>query len=383
MNQKLLFISALGVLLLNQRCSSPESQPTQLQQLSVVKVLQQDVPLEKDFVGQVYGQSDITIRARVDGFLQGIHFQEGTIVQKNQLLYTIDEVPYRVEVARMESQLSEARVRAVNAGNELERLRPLVATSAISVSDYDAAVASKGSADEMVKAARSAVELSKINLGYCRITSPITGLIGKSEAKVGEYVGRFPNPVILNTVSSTDSIVVDFFLNERDYFQLSQSYRNMTPEERRNSKSTSPFYLILSDGSIFPHAGRFNFIDRGINPGTASILLQAIFPNPDRVIRPGQFARVRVTMSTASNALLIPQRCTIEVQGEFFVFVVDENGVINKQSVGVQSPFRDYYVIQSGIKAGDKILMDGLLRAQSGMQIDPQVVEFQSKANPQ
>ena len=382
MNQKLLFISVLWALaLLNQHCTSPEPQSTKPPQLSVVQVLQQDVPLEKDFVGQVYGLRDITIRARVDGFLQGIHFQEGALVREGQLLYTIDEVPYRIEVSRMESQLSETRIRAVNADNELERLRPLVATSAISLSDYDAAVANKGSADEMVNAARSALELAKVNLSYCRITSPISGLIGKSEAKVGEYVGRFPNPVILNTVSSTDSIVVEFFLNERDYFQLSAAYRSLTPEERESSRSTRPFFLILSDGSLFPHAGRFNFIDRGINPGTASILVQAIFPNPDRMIRPGQFARVRVTMSTAGNALLIPQRCTIEVQGEFFVFVVDDDGYINKQSVVVQSPFRDYYVIQSGLKAGDKILMDGLLRAQSGMQIDPQLVEFESKAN--
>jgi len=211
MKEKLLLACTIAILSsIIPSCNSAQPPAPSPQKLKVINVIQQNVPLERDFVGQVFGESDISIRARVDGFITGLHFKEGSRVAEGQLLYTIDELPYRTEVARLQSMVSEARIKAVNANNELERLKPLVASSAISKSDFDAAVATKGSADESVKAAQSAVEMAQINLGYCRIKSPITGIIGKSEAKVGEYVGRFPNPVILNTVSATDSIVVEF-----------------------------------------------------------------------------------------------------------------------------------------------------------------------------
>lgn len=378
MQTKLFSSLALAFIYLIVGCTSKPTPVAQIQKLGVVQVMQQTIPVERDFVGQVFGQSDITIRARVDGFVEGLHFQEGSMVTKGQLLYTIDELPYQTEVARLQSMVSEAKIKAVNANNELERLQPLVASSAISKSDYDAAVATKGSADENVKAAQSALEMARINLGYCRITSPISGLIGKSQAKVGEYVGRFPNPVILNTVSATDSIVVEFFINERDFMQLAKAYRQTSAEEREKNKDAKPFQLILSDGSIFTYPGKLNFVDRGVNPGTASILVQATFPNPDRVIRPGQFARVRATMDMLDNALLVPQRCVIEVQGNFFVFTVDEKGVLNKQSIDVRSRHRDFYIVNSGVKSGDQILLDGLLRAQSGMPIEAQLVQFES-----
>ena len=170
-------------------------------QIPVMQVIQKDVPIYREFVGQVYGLLDIPIRARVEGYLEKIHFKEGRRVKKGQLLYTIDSQPFLAEVAAQESKLAEAKTYLVNAENELARYKPLAEINAVSQSDLDAAQASRDAAEASVEAAEANLKIAQINLGYCSIKSPNDGLIGKTEAKEGEFVGREPNPVILNTVS--------------------------------------------------------------------------------------------------------------------------------------------------------------------------------------
>jgi membrane fusion protein, multidrug efflux system len=211
-------------------------------------------------------------------------------------------------------------------------------------------------------------------LGYANIYSPITGIIGKTKAKVGEYVGRSPNPVILNTVSQIDSVIVEFFLSERDYLTLAREVIELSSTDVK--KADLPLELYLADGELFPFQGKFRFIDRNVDPTTGSILIQSIFPNPEGLIRPGQFAKVRSMVNVVENGLVIPQRCAFEVQGFFNVFVVDsENKVIQKQ-VEIFDSFEDKFIIKSGLEKGERVLIDGLMTVKGGQEVNIEVIQF-------
>jgi membrane fusion protein (multidrug efflux system) len=336
--------------------------------LKAIEVKQQEVPITKDFVGQVYGRADIPIRARVDGFLEKIHFSEGFEVKKGQLLYTVDDSPLRESQSREGSRLSEAKINLVNAENDLARIVPLAEINAISKRDLDAAMARRDAAQEAVKAAEANLNLANINQGYSRIYAPITGIIGKSNAKVGEYVGRAPNPVILNTVSQIDSILVEFFLTEKDY--LSFSRQVMADENRRVGRMDYNLELYLADDELFPYKGRVTFVDRSVDAGTGAILVQGIFPNPEKLLRPGQFAKVRSVVNLLPDALLVPQRAVFELQGFYNVYTVGEDGLVGQKRIEILESFEDQFVVQSGLSKGELVLMEGLMTVKTGQKVN-------------
>lgn len=371
-------------------CEKKTAAPPVLE-FPVVEVQEQDVPIEKEYVGQVYGFKDIPIRARVEGYLKGIHFKEGRKVKKGQLLYTIDPQPFEANVARSKGELAQARVSAVRADNELGRIQPLAEINAVSKSDLDAALAEKGVSDAAVEASIANLEMAKIELGYTRIMSPIDGLIGKTLAKEGEFVGRDPNPVILNTVSQIRSIRVQFFIPESDYLRvaryskekgLSQGTVEAERTEDQKEDLSNLFQLILADGKVYEHRGKFDFIDREVDVETGSILIQTTFPNPDRLIRPGQFAKVKVIVDQIENGKLVPQRCVKELQGQYYVFTVDKDNKITQKQIKLGPLFKDFWVVQEGVNKGDKIILEGIQRVQEGMTIKPKLQKFESQFKP-
>lgn len=361
------FLLAIG-------CSrEQEKQETSLN-LKAVEVLEQRVSLYKEFVGQVYGKSDIPIRARVDGFVEKIHFREGVSVSKGQLLYSIDDNPYRLSVSREESVLSEAKINLTNAENDLSRISPLAEINAISKRDLDAAKARKDASEEAVKAAEANLNLAKINQGYAQIYAPISGIIGKTKAKEGEYVGKAPNPVILNTISKIDSITVEFFLNEKDYITF---YKQLIKDgDNGLNRINHPLELYLADGEKFPYTGKITFLDRNVDPSTGTILLQSIFPNPDGLIRPGQFAKVKSVIDVLDQALVVPQRCVVELQGFYNVFTIGEDGIVTQKRVEILDDLGDLFVINSGLQRGEKVLIEGLMSVQSGQKVNHEVIQF-------
>ena len=361
-------------------CNSEKEQSTtvQLQELPVIQVIQQDIDIEKEFVGQIYGELDIPINARVDGFLDGIHFNEGTYIKKGQLLYTIDSQPFQAAVDEAKSQLAQAQIEAVRANNELERYEPLIKSNAVSKSDYDAVVAEKGAADASVKASQARLSTAQINYSYTRILSPIDGLIGKSKAKIGAYVGQYPNPVILNTVSKIDSIRVEFFITENDYLTLAKRFIKNDSEHKTEEKRP-PLSLILGDGTIYNQPGKVDFIDRGVEESTGSILVQSTFAKPQGLIRPGQFGKILASVQHVTNAILVPQRCVIEYQGNFFVMLLGENNVVKQQPISVVETYRDYFIVSEGLDANSKIVLSGLQSVKDGMTIEPKDTVFTSQ----
>jgi membrane fusion protein (multidrug efflux system) len=357
--------------------------------VTVIETHSQDVEVPVEFVGQIYGAEDIAIRARVEGFLEGMHFEEGSQVEKGKLLYTLERQPYEAEVAAMMSKLAEAKTMLAKATSDLNRIRPLAKRNAVSQSDLDGAVAAYEASVASVEAAEANLDAAEIKLSYTRILSPITGIIGKTNAKVGAFVGRSPNPVILNTVSNISNVRVEFFLPESQYLKLAKRIidlaKTVEGEAERESEERpqeSKIELLLADGSTYPHLGRYDFIDRNVDPSTGSILIQVSFPNPDRLIRPGQFARIRTILERVEDGILVPQRCVSELQGLQRVFVVGGDNKVEERVVALGPVVGSDWLVREGLEPGEKVIYEGLQKVSDGAVVTPEAATPETEANP-
>jgi membrane fusion protein (multidrug efflux system) len=357
-------------------CKQETQQAPPPPEVQVIEVIQKDFPLVREFVGQTFGQSDIAIRARVEGFLEGIHFEEGRNVHKNQLLYTIDPQPFLAKEAEALSGVAEAKTLLVKAESDLNRIRPLAEINAVSKSDLDFAVAQYGATEASLEAAEAALRAARIQLGYTKMYSPIEGIIGRTQAKIGDFVGREPNPVVLNTVSNIESVQVRFFLTENEYIFLTSYYGTTSVEEDLKPQRKNTLTLVLADGSIHDQKGSIDFIDRSIDPRTGSILIQGSFLNPDRNLRPGQFARILVDFETIPGALLVPQRCITDLQGKQFLYVVSPEDEIEYRQVVAHVGKQGIAWVESGLNPGEKVVFEGLQKVSSGMKVKPVLTEY-------
>ncbi len=338
--------------------------------VTVIRTEAQQVPIYREFVGQVYGYKDIAIRARVEGYLEGIHFEEGSRIDAGSLLYTLESQPFQEDVAAKMSRVAEAKTLQTKAESDLNRIRPLAQQKAVSESDLDAAVAQYEASVESVKAAEANLRAAKIQLGYTKIYAPISGIIGKTKAKVGDFVGRSPNPVILNTVSRIDTVLVQFFITETEYLKAARRYISQSRAPDENARKAL-LELILADGTLYEHKGQFDFIDREVDPETGAILAQASFPNPEEILRPGQFARIKAKIRVVEDGILIPQRCVMELQGLYNVFVVEANNKVEKRGVKVGPRIKELWLITEGLKPGEQVVYEGLQKVKPGVNVKP------------
>ena len=350
-------------------CGKPEPPTMPPMEIAVFEVQPRSVPIYFDMIGQTRGSVDIPIRARVDGVLEEMHFQEGREVEKGQLLYVIDPAPYQSKVVEAQGRLAEAQTQLAKATSDLERIRPLADIDAVSQQDLDGAVAQYEAARASKQSAEAQVEQAEIQLGYTRIRSPIDGLIGITEAKVGEYVGRDPNPVVLNFVSKIDPIRVRFSINEREYLRFRRQLAGSVRGAEGARRHAGGLQLILADGSIHDHPGSIVTSDAAIDPTTGTLTLEADFPNPDGIVLAGQFARVRGRAEERENAIVVPQRAVMEVQGLFQVAVVDDDGVVDVRQVQMGPRVDDEWIVESGLEAGERIALEGLQRLRTGATV--------------
>jgi membrane fusion protein (multidrug efflux system) len=349
---------------------APEQPPTlPLTEIDVLEIQPKDVPIYFDMVGQTSGSVDIPIRARVDGVLEEMLFREGRKVEEGQLLYVIDPAPYESKVVEAEGRLAEAITMLAKAKSDLDRIRPLAEMDAVSKQDLDSAVAQYEAAQASEQSAGAQVEQAQIQLGYTRIHAPIDGLIGISTAKVGEYVGRDPNPVVLNFVSQTDPIRVRFSINEREYLRVSRQFAENIRDEEELDAQPANLQLILADGSIHNHKGKVVNFDAAIDPTTGTLTLEADFPNPNRVVLAGQFARVRGQAEVRAGALVVPQRAVMEIQGLYQLAVVSDDGAVEIRQVQMGPRVDDEWIVESGLEAGERIALEGLQRLRPGTKV--------------
>jgi len=372
---RLAFLASLAILA---GCGPGEPPVISPLEIAVVEVVQRDQPIEMLMVGETLGSSDIPIRARVEGVVTGMYFVEGRQVEKDQLLYTIDPEPFEEEVVEAEGAVAEVNTQLVRAQADLARIRPLAEMNAVSQSDLDAAVAEYQAALAALQSAGARVRQAKIRLGYTRIHSPISGRIGISEARVGEFVGIQPNPVVLNFVSQTDPIRVRFSIDERTYLSLARRLRELQEVTGEDPKMGRGLELTLADGTVHPYPGRVVAADAAINPKTGTFTFEADFDNPEGIVLAGQFARVRAIAEVREGALLVPSRSTSELQGTFRVYVIGDDNVVEIRSVELGAVIDSFRIVESGLEAGERVAVE-IIKLQSGMTIKPKIVTLDDK----
>jgi membrane fusion protein (multidrug efflux system) len=340
-------------------------------EVGIVAALQKDVPIHREWVGQVNGAQDVEIRARTVGWLQTIHFEEGGPVRKGQLLYSID--PSELEEKYNQAVASRAQVKTMltQAESDVKRYRPLAEAGAVSQRTLEIAQSEMDARRSELDAAEAGVRYAELNLSYARIKAPIAGLIGLSVAKPGEFVGQYPNPVILNTISSIDTVRARFSITEQEYLELVRRNEagKAAPRERQDLE------LILADGSTHPYAGWVSVAQRQVDTATGTLLIEAYFPNPGHTLRPGQFARVRTAVETHVDAVVIPSRAVLDVQGVKMVYVVGDDHTAQNRRVTLGATLGSEVVVDEGLVAGERVITDGLVRVRPGMAVSERASE--------
>jgi len=359
--------AALLVLVGLAGCKKSPPPPPPPPEVEVQPVEVRDTPVQVEFTGEIKGGEDVEVRARVAGFLESMDYQEGTSVRKGQLLFLIDPKPFEATASRALADYAEAKARHDRAVIQVNRLRPLVAQNAVSQQDLDNAVASEEASRASMASAQAQVKSAQLDLGYCRVRSPINGLAGNRLVDVGSYVGS-PQPTVLTVVSSLDPVRFNFTISEADYLAYARAVK---AEGSNRSEGNLPLELVLADGSVYPQKGRVSVVGRGVSAETGTLPIQATFPNPGGLLRPGGFGRVRFPITTRKNAVVIPQRAVQELQGTYNVFVVGPDSIVQVKTVKPGNRVGSDWVISSGLEPADRIVVEGLQKVRPGAKVRP------------
>jgi len=331
-------------------------------------VAQSTVPLYAEYTGQTRGSVELEVRARVEGILQQQHYQDGSEVKRGDLLFTIDPATYQATLAQTQSRLAEAQAALTRATNDVNRYRPLAASRAIPQQTLDNAISAQEGAQAQVAAARANVQQAQLDLGYTRIRAEVSGLAGKAEVLPGNFVGR-GEPTLLTKISQLDPIRARFSIPESEFLRIQRSMEGMTREQRQ-ARGRGAFEMSFSDGSVYPHKGDFVFGDRQVDPTTGALLVEVSFPNTNKQVRPGQFARVRFLMGALDSAIVVPQRAVRELQGTFRVAVVDSANRVLFRTVESPATFGNDRVITGGLRPGERIVVEGLQRVRDSVVVN-------------
>ena len=358
-------------------------------EVEVVQVEQKDVPIFGEWIGTLDGFTNADVRAQVTGYIMRQGYQEGAFVRKGQLLFEIDPRPFQAALDQAEGQLAQAKAmlanaQAVQGRTELDvnRYTPLAKVQAASQQDLDnaiqnnlAAKATVATAEAQIKTAQAAVETAKINLDFTRLTAPIEGIAGQAQLQVGALVNLSSGPV--TSVSTVDPIKVYFTVGEPQY--LAWRKRFPTETTRQAADKSLRLELILADGSTYAHEGTFYFADRQVNEGTGAIRLAGLFPNPQNVLRPGGYGKVRAAVRLQRDALLVPQRAVSELQGGYQVAAVDDANKVSIRPVKVGDRVGNQWIIADGLKPGERVIAEGVQKVRAGMLVAPRPFALETK----
>jgi membrane fusion protein (multidrug efflux system) len=345
--------------------------------VEVTGVTQKDVPVYTEWVGTTDGLVNATIQAQVTGYLVKQNYREGEVVRQGQVLFEIDPRPFQATVDAAKGSLAQAEARWETAKANLARVRPLAEKNAVSQKDLDDAIGAEQSTRASVDSARAQLETAQLNLGFTRITSPVDGIAGIAKAQIGNLVG--PGQIQeLTAVSTVDPIKAYIAISEQEYMK----FRRKRGEQDEKSAEAIPLELILADGTVYPHKGRFYLADRQIDVKTGTMRIGALFPNPGNLLRPGQFAIVRATMETKKGALLVPQRAVTEVQGKFLVAVVGSDNAVELRPVTPAERLGTLWVIDKGVKPGERVVVEGVQKVKTGVRVAPTQAAAEGAAPP-
>ena len=357
-------------------CSKKEAPPPPPPEVVVAEVVQKDVPIYIELIGATLGSEDVEIRSRVEGYLISINFIEGSFVQKGQLLYKIDPKPFEAALDQAKANLATAQAGLEKTNNDVTRYTPLAKQQAVSQQELDNALSAQQAAKAQVDARKAAVAQAQLDLGYTNITSPVNGIIGTTQTKVGSLVGR--GVTLLNTVSQINPILFRCAIAEAEYLRLARR----GADRDKSLEKQFGVELILADGTVFNHKGRLDAIERAVDPTTGTLTGQFTFPNPERILRPNQYGRARLVTDVKEDALLVPQRAVQEIQGLYSVMVVKPDATVEQRMVKADERVGNLWVLTSGVKPGEKVIVDGIQKVRPGIQVNVKTAKPEAETSP-
>jgi len=348
-------------------CGSKETAAPPPPEVLVVEVAARDVPVISEWLGTTEGAIDADIRAQVSGYLISRDYREGSRVQQGTLLFRIDPRPFQATLEQAKGDLGRAEAALELARLDVARYTPLVQQGAVSRQEYDTAVQRQRSGEAAVQSGRGAVEKARIELSFTEIRSPIAGIAGVAKRQLGDFVGP-TDPEPLTSVSQLDPIRVSFPLSEQEYLHFAPRVQKALEE---GSFRKDAVQLVLANGSIYPYPGTAYPAGREVDPRTGTIMVKADFPNPGQVLRPGQYARVRVETDVAKDALVVPKRAVQELQGLAQLTLVDGDDKIELRTVTTGTTWGTLEVVTKGVSAGERIVVEGFQKVRPGMVVAP------------
>ena len=343
--------------------------------VEVATVVKQDVPIKREWVGTIEGFVDATIRAQVQGYLIGRNYREGDPVKKGQLLFTIDPRPFQAALDQAEGMLAQAQAQHYIAETNLNRIRPLAEERAISKQELDNAVGTERSTQAAVVSAQAAVNKARLDFGFTKITSPIDGVAGFAIAQIGDLVGPSQGGE-LTVVSKIDTVKVVYAVSEQFYLSCLKCMPS-SGEDKGGAGKNMEYEMILADGSRYPYKGRLYAVNRQVEAKTGTLQMEATFPNPGNQLRPGQFVRVIVTTGIRKNALLVPQRAVIELQGMYQVAIVRSDRRIEIRHVKMGEQIGDRWIVDEGVMPDETVVAEGVQKVREGSLVTPMSFEGQ------
>ena len=361
----LLCVSAWGAC---KRHSGPETMPRP--KIAVYRTTQDSLPRKMVFIGQISANSQVTIQPRISGFLLSKNYDNGMPVRKGQLLFRIDPTQFLNDVSSAEAMLASAQASLVEAQNNYDRAVPLARINAISQSSLDEYKAQAASAKASLKSAESSLRNAKLQLSYTYLYAPIDGVIGASSASIGDYVGVGTKFNILNTISDIDTVAVQASMPVAQYLEIRGDSLNAQPTYE-NKALFSNLTLSLSDGSVFPEKGYYDYTQRDVDNATGTINFIIKFANPSHILKPGQYARITADVGAIRPAILVPQECVSQSQGVNSVWVMRPDSSVEFRKVTLGQTVGQLWAIESGLEAGEAVLTSGQMKMRSGMKIIP------------
>jgi RND family efflux transporter MFP subunit len=337
--------------------------------VTVATVEQRDVSLYGDWVATLDGFVNAQIQPQVSGYMIKQDYREGSVVQSDQVLFEIDPRPFQATLDQAEGQLAQVQAQLELARINVKRDTPLAEAHAIAQSQLDNEVQQQAAQGAAVRTAEANVEQARLNLGFTKVRSLVTGIAGRAMTQVGSLVSQ---STALTTVSQVNPIKVYFSISEQEYLGLSGRVKAGAKADLLRSGNSIPLQLALGNGNIYPYKGQIVFVDRQVNPQTGTIQIAGSFPNPQNLLRPGQFGRIKAETEVRHDALLIPQRAVNELQGSYQVAVVDSNNTVQIRNVALGPQLGSDLIITSGINPNERVVTEGVSKLKDGMRVSPQ-----------
>ncbi len=359
---------ALAVSLLSlTACSSTQANPAPPPPaVEVAEIVQKDVPIVSEWVAVLDGYVNAQIQPHVSGYVIKQDYKEGSVVKKGQVLFEIDPRTFKAALDQARAQLEQAQAQLGKARQDVERDKPLAQEKAIAQSQLDNDVQAQLGAKASVQAAQALVEQAELNMEFTKVTSLVSGIAGIALVQIGNLVGANS---VLTSVSQVDPIKAYFTVSEREFTDFHRRFPTEASVEEQRKRI--PLQLVLADGSVYEKTGTIYFADREVNPATGAIRIAGVFPNTNNLLRPGGYGRVRASVNTRQNALLVPQRAVSEVQGSYQVAVVNPDNKVNIRPVTVGERVGNQWIIEGNVKPGERVIVEGVQKVRDGLVVNP------------